>query len=110
MGNTVTNRVNVEAITKQVDDNPVMMYTRENCQFCTQAKQLLFEENIKYKECDLDLLKRESKSADYSGIVNGLVYKTSVTSVPQNSFDILVRYSGFEFTLYLARMLFCEQE
>lgn len=58
------------------------MYTKTSCTFCNRAKDLFADVKIGYKEVNLDSLKAEQPK-EYLGIVNGLVYTTRQTSVPQ---------------------------
>ncbi|GMS89533.1 hypothetical protein PENTCL1PPCAC_11708, partial [Pristionchus entomophagus] len=59
-----------------------MIYSKNSCGFCTKAKELLKEAKVDYKECDLDELKRR-KPDEYLPYVNGLVYTSRMTAVPQ---------------------------
>ncbi|CAD6190451.1 unnamed protein product [Caenorhabditis auriculariae] len=59
------------------------MYTKTFCGFCTKAKNLLTDVKIPYKEVNLDTLKKELADQEYTSRVNGLVYTTHQTTVPQ---------------------------
>ncbi|VDM63812.1 unnamed protein product [Angiostrongylus costaricensis] len=59
-----------------------MIYTKDGCTFCTKAKELLNNEKMEYKECNTDKLK-ETNPEQYKGRVNGLVYMTRQTTMPQ---------------------------
>ncbi|PIC42435.1 hypothetical protein B9Z55_009518 [Caenorhabditis nigoni] len=78
----VTSKVNVDVVQEQVKKDPVVMYTKNSCTFCNKAKDLFSDVKVAYKEVNLDSLK-EAQPQDYLGIVNGLVYTTRQTSVPQ---------------------------
>uniref|UniRef100_A0A1I7TMM0 Glutaredoxin domain-containing protein n=1 Tax=Caenorhabditis tropicalis TaxID=1561998 RepID=A0A1I7TMM0_9PELO len=78
----VKSKVNVDVVQEQVKKDPVVMYTKTSCTFCNKAKDLFADVRVAYKEVNLDTLKA-SQPNDYLGIVNGLVYTTRQTSVPQ---------------------------
>ncbi|CAL2036357.1 CBN-GLRX-21 protein [Caenorhabditis brenneri] len=78
----VKSKVNVDVVQEQVKNDPVVMYTKTSCTFCTKAKDLLSNVRVTYKEVNLDDLKANLPK-EYLGIVNGLVYTTRQTSVPQ---------------------------
>lgn len=75
-----------------------MVYSKRGCGFCTKAKNLLNEYKVEYKvgrkgggererrkECqvsELDEVQR-MKPDEYQTYVNGLVYTSRMTSVPQ---------------------------
>ncbi|CAB3402896.1 unnamed protein product [Caenorhabditis bovis] len=78
----VKSKVNVEVIQNEVKTDPLVVYTKEHCEFCTRTKNLLADIKLPYKEINLDELKNKLPK-EYLGIVNGLVYTTRQTSVPQ---------------------------
>ncbi|KAE9554678.1 hypothetical protein FO519_002088 [Halicephalobus sp. NKZ332] len=82
MGNSIGSKVNNEQIQKEIDDYPVVMYTKPHCGYCKMAKNLLNEEKILFKERDLDLAEATNPEG-YQAYVNGLVYTTRQTTVPQ---------------------------
>ncbi|CAI5446565.1 unnamed protein product [Caenorhabditis angaria] len=79
---SVKSKVNVEIVQEHVKTEPVVMYTKSACNFCTKAKDLFKDVKVQYTEVNLDQLKIDQPK-DYLGIVNGLVYTTRQTSVPQ---------------------------
>lgn len=46
-------------IPPQINESPVVMYTKASCGYCKMAKDLLGKENIHYREHDLDAMKQE---------------------------------------------------
>uniref|UniRef100_A0AC34RIW3 Glutaredoxin domain-containing protein n=1 Tax=Panagrolaimus sp. JU765 TaxID=591449 RepID=A0AC34RIW3_9BILA len=82
MGNKFSTKVNNEQILKETSEYPVVMYTKPNCGYCKMAKQLLDQEKILFKENDLDLIAATNPEA-YQPYINGLVYTTRQTTVPQ---------------------------
>ncbi|XGW17284.1 hypothetical protein V3C99_002135 [Haemonchus contortus] len=79
---SVKSKVDVDQIHKEVNSAPVMIYTKDGCSFCTRAKNLLKEEKIEYTECNIDRIK-ETNPDEYKPRVNGLVYMTRQTTMPQ---------------------------
>ncbi|GMR42526.1 hypothetical protein PMAYCL1PPCAC_12721, partial [Pristionchus mayeri] len=65
-----------------ITDNPVMVFTNTGCGFCTRAKNLLNEQKVEYKDCDLAEVRRANPK-EYQSFVNGLVFTSKMTSVPQ---------------------------
>uniref|UniRef100_F1LAH6 Glutaredoxin-2 n=1 Tax=Ascaris suum TaxID=6253 RepID=F1LAH6_ASCSU len=84
MGNfsSISTRVNDSQIRNEVKEYPVVIYTKSSCSYCTKAKALLSEEKIEYEEKDLDAFYSRFPEL-YQEYVNGLVYVTRQTSVPQ---------------------------
>ncbi|CAD5213599.1 unnamed protein product [Bursaphelenchus okinawaensis] len=82
MGNVVNKDVDTPAVLKDVNDYPVVMYTRPSCGYCKLAKEILLEENVLYREKDLNLHKTMHPE-DGMKYINGLIYHTRVTTVPQ---------------------------
>ncbi|KAK0403459.1 hypothetical protein QR680_016931 [Steinernema hermaphroditum] len=82
MGNSVSTKVNDAEIRKEVAADPVVVYSKKACGYCKMAKTLLAEEKIEYTEKDLDVVHRE-RPDEYQQYVNGLVYMTKQTTVPQ---------------------------
>uniref|UniRef100_A0AC34FA62 Glutaredoxin domain-containing protein n=1 Tax=Panagrolaimus sp. ES5 TaxID=591445 RepID=A0AC34FA62_9BILA len=82
MGNTVGSKVNNEEIIKETNSYPVVMFSKPNCGYCKMAKTLLNEQNIRFKENDLDLISATNPTG-YQAYINGLVYTTRQTTVPQ---------------------------
>ncbi|KHJ79535.1 glutaredoxin [Oesophagostomum dentatum] len=78
----VKSKVDVETIHAEVASTPVMIYTKDGCSFCAKAKELLNQEKIEYKECNVDRIKEKTPEA-YNPRVNGLVYMTRQTTMPQ---------------------------
>uniref|UniRef100_A0A915Q2R1 Glutaredoxin domain-containing protein n=1 Tax=Setaria digitata TaxID=48799 RepID=A0A915Q2R1_9BILA len=70
------------SIRKEVKHFPVVIFTLPRCPYCVQAKQLLDMEHIEYKENDLDAHQREFPT-NHQSYINGLIYITKQTSVPQ---------------------------
>ncbi|VDM45990.1 unnamed protein product [Toxocara canis] len=79
---SVSRRVNDSQIRTEVRQHPVVVYTKTSCSFCRKAKALLAEEKIPYEEKDLDVFNSRFPEL-YQEYVNGLVYVTHQTSVPQ---------------------------
>ncbi|KAK6739769.1 hypothetical protein RB195_008328 [Necator americanus] len=79
---SLQSKVDVDTIHNEVTSTPVMIYTKDGCSFCTRAKELLNKEKIEYKECNVDRLKEENPK-EYKPRVNGLVYMTKQTTMPQ---------------------------
>ncbi|CAD5219057.1 unnamed protein product [Bursaphelenchus xylophilus] len=82
MGNVATKNVDKEAVNKDVNDYPIVMYTRPTCGYCKLAKDILLEEQALYREKDLELMKAMYPETAQN-YINGLVYQTRSTSVPQ---------------------------
>uniref|UniRef100_A0A1I8A0A4 Glutaredoxin domain-containing protein n=1 Tax=Steinernema glaseri TaxID=37863 RepID=A0A1I8A0A4_9BILA len=82
MGNKVSTKVNDAEIRKEVAADPVVMYSKKACGYCKMAKTLFAEEQIAFVEKDLDVVSRE-RPDEYQQYVNGLVYMTKQTTVPQ---------------------------
>lgn len=73
------------------------MYGKTHCGYCKMAKQLFRDENIDYREKDLDLIRVQMMNNDkfqvcfefntnlvhFKEYINGLVYTTRQTTVPQ---------------------------
>ncbi|CAJ0581014.1 unnamed protein product, partial [Mesorhabditis spiculigera] len=78
----VESKVDVEAVRKEVNSHPVVMFSKSHCGYCVKAKDLLANEKIEFKERDLDAMKAESPK-EHQSFVNGLVYTTRITGVPQ---------------------------
>ncbi|VDO71603.1 unnamed protein product [Heligmosomoides polygyrus] len=70
----------------QVSSVPVMIYTKNGCSFCTKAKSLFEKEGIEYRESNVDRVKSDAPE-QYKPRVNGLVYMTRHTTMPQVSCD-----------------------
>ncbi|KJH50854.1 glutaredoxin [Dictyocaulus viviparus] len=79
---TLNSKVDTNAVHQEVSSVPVMMYTKHGCSFCTRARELLNNEKIEYKECNTDELKKTNPQ-QYQPLINGLVYMTRQTSLPQ---------------------------
>ncbi|KAJ1363255.1 Glutaredoxin [Parelaphostrongylus tenuis] len=77
---SVKSKVDVDTIHTEVTSAPVMIYTKDGCSFCTKAKELLNNEKI--EECNTDELK-EANPQEYKPRINGLVYVTRQTTMPQ---------------------------
>ncbi|CAJ0942371.1 unnamed protein product, partial [Mesorhabditis belari] len=75
-------RVDEEGVRKAVDSQSVVMFTKSACSYCVKAKNLLNEQKVDYKEIDFDALKQQNPN-EHQGLVNGLVYMTKITGVPQ---------------------------
>ncbi|KAI6225343.1 Glutaredoxin domain-containing protein [Aphelenchoides fujianensis] len=82
MGAKLTKKVNDEAIRKEVSEYPVVMYSKPHCGYCKMAKGLFRDEGIEYMEKDLDLIKAVNPEG-FQDYLNGLVYVTRQTTVPQ---------------------------
>jgi len=82
MGGKLSAKVDRASILSETRKYPVVMYSKPNCGYCKMAKQLFREENIKYEEKDLDLVKA-MKPDRFQDYLNGLVYITRITTVPQ---------------------------
>ncbi|WKY00510.1 hypothetical protein Q1695_014949 [Nippostrongylus brasiliensis] len=78
----VKSKVDVERIHNEVSSSAVTVYTKDHCSFCTRTKDLLQEEQVEYTEYNVDRLKEDSPE-QYSPVVNGLVYMTRQTTMPQ---------------------------
>lgn len=57
--------------------NTVIIYSKQNCSYCTKAKQLLTSLNIEFKEICLD-----PENADYITIVSNLKEKYNHNTFP----------------------------
>ncbi|KAI6214651.1 Glutaredoxin domain-containing protein [Aphelenchoides besseyi] len=82
MGAKLTKKVDEETIRKEVSEHPIVMYSKPHCGYCKMAKHLLTEEGIEYHEKDLDLAKALNPNG-FQEYLNGLVYVTRQTTVPQ---------------------------
>jgi len=82
MGNTLDSKVNVAQIQKEVASHQVLVYSKPSCGYCTRAKSLLAEEDIKYYHIDLNVVEKEEPKK-FQSYVNGLVATTKTTTVPQ---------------------------
>uniref|UniRef100_A0A7E4VZ81 Glutaredoxin domain-containing protein n=1 Tax=Panagrellus redivivus TaxID=6233 RepID=A0A7E4VZ81_PANRE len=82
MGNSIGSKVNNDQIVKETTNYPVVVYSKPNCGYCKMAKNLLNEEKVLFKEHDLDLVSATNPDG-YQAYVNGLVYTTRITTVPQ---------------------------
>ncbi|VDM66920.1 unnamed protein product [Strongylus vulgaris] len=69
---------------QNVKSVPIMIYTKDGCGFCARAKDLMNTEKIRYEECNVDRI-REKDPDKYKPRVNGLVYMTHQTTMPQVS-------------------------
>ncbi|CAJ0600486.1 unnamed protein product [Cylicocyclus nassatus] len=78
----VKSKVDVEVIHHEVQSTPVVIYTKDGCGFCAKARELLNKEGIEYKDCNVDRIKEDTPDA-YQARVNGLVYMTHQTTMPQ---------------------------
>lgn len=58
------------------------MYSKPACSFCDKARKILTDSKVDVKEIDLNKLKTDQPK-EASAIINGLVYTTRQTSVPQ---------------------------
>ncbi|EPB79600.1 glutaredoxin [Ancylostoma ceylanicum] len=79
---SVESKVDVETIHNETKSVPVMIYIKDGCGFCAKAKELLNQEKIEYKECNVDRIREQDPKA-YKPRVNGLVYMTRQTTMPQ---------------------------
>jgi len=59
------------------------MYTKKSCGYCKLAKDLLDGEKMRYVEKDLDSVRDVEGPEGHNAYVNGLVYTTRRTTVPQ---------------------------
>uniref|UniRef100_A0A914CAM0 Glutaredoxin domain-containing protein n=1 Tax=Acrobeloides nanus TaxID=290746 RepID=A0A914CAM0_9BILA len=82
MGGQLSTRINEDDIKREVAEHPIVIYTKENCSYCKQAKELLNKDRLKFKEHDLDSMALISPDK-YQSYINGLVYLTRQTTVPQ---------------------------
>ncbi|MFH4978123.1 hypothetical protein AB6A40_004832 [Gnathostoma spinigerum] len=84
MGNrfSISSRVDEKRIKEEISESPVVVYTRTHCGYCKRAKTLLNDEKIPFNEKNLDIF-NEKFPEKYQEYVNGLVYTTSQTFVPQ---------------------------
>jgi len=80
MGKAVSKNVNDEQIKAEVNEYPVVIYTKRSCGYCKLAKDLLDGEKMRYVEKDLDAVRDPE---GHNAYVNGLVYITRRTTVPQ---------------------------
>ncbi|KAI1713467.1 glutaredoxin domain-containing protein [Ditylenchus destructor] len=84
MGTGSSKNVNEELIKKEVKEHPIVMYTKSGCGYCTMAKDLLNKESLPFHEKNLVKIKANSPSEEaYQNYVNGLVYITRQSTVPQ---------------------------
>ncbi|CAI4222238.1 unnamed protein product [Auanema sp. JU1783] len=79
---TIESKVDVDKITREVNAHPVFIFTKEECSFCSKSKSILKQENIPFTECTLDTFKKDNPG-EYQSFVNGLVFKTRQTTLPQ---------------------------
>lgn len=79
---SVDSKVDVRKIREEVSSVPVMIYTKNGCSFCTKAKSLFEKEGIEYRESNVDRVKSDAPE-QYKPRVNGLVYMTRHTTMPQ---------------------------
>ncbi|KAH7724534.1 glutaredoxin family protein [Aphelenchoides avenae] len=82
MGSQTSSPINEGKIRKEVAEYPVVMYTKPQCGYCKLAKSLLAEEQIRFREKDLDLISALNPEG-YQEYLNGLVYITRQKTVPQ---------------------------
>uniref|UniRef100_A0A0K0DZ50 Glutaredoxin domain-containing protein n=1 Tax=Strongyloides stercoralis TaxID=6248 RepID=A0A0K0DZ50_STRER len=81
MGNSPTKSYEDE-IKKEINENPVVIYTTNGCGYCVKAKKNLYNEFIDYVEKNLTQLQIEDpvKFPEYSG---ALMNMTKSRTVPQ---------------------------
>ncbi|VDN50858.1 unnamed protein product [Dracunculus medinensis] len=82
MGNSLKKHMNISQIESEIREHPVVIYTKSMCAYCKRAKDLLTAVNVAYEEKNLDSMQADSPDI-YQSYVNGLVYLTRQTSVPQ---------------------------
>jgi len=85
MGATLSKKVNDAQIKEEVNSYPVIMYSKPHCGYCKMAKQIFRDEQIDYKEKDLELAKTlmATEGGNFQEYINGLIYITRITTVPQ---------------------------
>ncbi|TKR79923.1 hypothetical protein L596_014073 [Steinernema carpocapsae] len=84
MGNSpsISGQVFDTEIRNEVNADPVVMYSKKSCGYCKMAKTLLAEAKVDFVEKELDIVAKE-RPDEYQQYVNGLVYVTRSTTVPQ---------------------------
>ncbi|KAI6176528.1 Glutaredoxin domain-containing protein [Aphelenchoides bicaudatus] len=84
MGGTLSKKIDDQTIQDEIKDYPVVMYSKPHCGYCKLAKQLFRDESVDFREKDLELIKVQMMNEDkFQQYVNGLVYITRRTTVPQ---------------------------
>lgn len=78
----MTKNVDEEKIRRDVTEHAVVMYSKPACGYCKMAKELFLQEGMRYAEKDLDLI-RALNPDGFQEYINGLVYVTRQTTVPQ---------------------------
>ncbi|CAD6197507.1 unnamed protein product [Caenorhabditis auriculariae] len=76
--------VNSRVIRQEIAQHPVVLYTKDNCGYCVQAKNDLYEAGIKYTEKNLDTIAavQEDKTV-VKEYLQSLIDLTRQKTVPQ---------------------------